>query len=162
MSGPSIHRPRNLDWQRAAALLYGDWGTSKAYVIGLAFLVAGYSRAANHYCGVCAHRTGVLQLHCHLPTFSRWRWRFIRRHDIRDVARCIGSAVAGRRFDRDGCAERLVSNELFWGPKSVRGWATVGAILAVYGINYFGPKHSGSFAMSLALQWCWWWWRSSP
>src|SRR5687767_7158994 len=39
----AVHRPRNLDWQRAAALLYGDWGTSKAYVIGLAFLVAGYS-----------------------------------------------------------------------------------------------------------------------
>src|SRR5258707_1098896 len=39
----AVHRPRNLDWKRAAALLYGDWGTSKAYVIGLAFLVAGYS-----------------------------------------------------------------------------------------------------------------------
>jgi len=29
------HRPRNLGWARAAALLYGDWGTSKAYVLGL-------------------------------------------------------------------------------------------------------------------------------
>src|SRR5262249_52107093 len=38
-----VHRPRNLDWKRAAALLYGDWGTSKAYVIGLAFLAGGYS-----------------------------------------------------------------------------------------------------------------------
>jgi len=28
------HRPRNVGWARAAALLYGDWGTSKAYVIG--------------------------------------------------------------------------------------------------------------------------------
>jgi len=36
-------RPRNVDWRRAAALLYGDWGTSKAYVIGLAFAVSGYS-----------------------------------------------------------------------------------------------------------------------
>ena len=27
----------------AAAILYGDWGTSKAYVIGLAFAVGGYS-----------------------------------------------------------------------------------------------------------------------
>src|SRR6187399_3394809 len=39
----TVHRPRNLDWKRAAALLYGDWGTSKAYVIGLAFLAAGFS-----------------------------------------------------------------------------------------------------------------------
>ena len=36
-------RPRNVNWKGAAALLYGDWGTSKAYVIGLAFAVCGYS-----------------------------------------------------------------------------------------------------------------------
>src|ERR1700741_4343820 len=36
-------RPRNVDSARAAAILYGDWGTSKAYVIGLAFAIAGYS-----------------------------------------------------------------------------------------------------------------------
>ena len=36
-------RPRNVDTPRAAAILYGDWGTSKAYVIGLAFAIAGYS-----------------------------------------------------------------------------------------------------------------------
>src|SRR5260221_8001039 len=36
-------RPRNVDAPRAAAILYGDWGTSKAYVLGLAFAVAGYS-----------------------------------------------------------------------------------------------------------------------
>src|SRR5437016_1640743 len=39
----TTHRPRNVDAPRAAAILYGDWGTSKAYVIGLAFAVAGYS-----------------------------------------------------------------------------------------------------------------------
>jgi amino acid transporter len=32
-----------VDAPRAAAILYGDWGTSKAYVIGLAFAVGGYS-----------------------------------------------------------------------------------------------------------------------
>src|SRR5712691_12197528 len=36
-------RPRNVDWKRAAALLYGDWGTSKAYVLGIAFAIAMYS-----------------------------------------------------------------------------------------------------------------------
>jgi hypothetical protein len=39
----STHRPRNVNTPRAAAILYGDWGTSKAYVVGLAFAVAGYS-----------------------------------------------------------------------------------------------------------------------
>src|SRR6185503_18263885 len=36
-------RPRNVNALQAAAILYGDWGTSKAYVIGLAFALAGYS-----------------------------------------------------------------------------------------------------------------------
>src|SRR6266568_3297649 len=38
-----VHRPRNVDWKRAGAFLYGDWGTSKCYVIGLAFVAAGFS-----------------------------------------------------------------------------------------------------------------------
>lgn len=43
MDGIGHHRPRNLDWKRAAALLYGDWGTSKAYVLGIAFALAGHA-----------------------------------------------------------------------------------------------------------------------
>jgi amino acid transporter/nucleotide-binding universal stress UspA family protein len=39
----NVKRPRNVDTPRAAAILYGDWGTSKAYVIGLAFAVTGYA-----------------------------------------------------------------------------------------------------------------------
>src|SRR5580698_2385732 len=41
MIATGTKRPRNLDAGRSAAILYGDWGTSKAYVIGLAFAVAG-------------------------------------------------------------------------------------------------------------------------
>src|SRR5438067_13911261 len=34
-------RPRNVGWVQAAGLLFGDWGTSRLYVLGLAFLFAG-------------------------------------------------------------------------------------------------------------------------
>src|SRR5579863_5650726 len=43
MSMDGGHRPRNVGWARAAAFLYGDWGTSKAYVIGFAFMAAQFS-----------------------------------------------------------------------------------------------------------------------
>lgn len=36
-------RPRNVSWRGAAGMLFGDWGTSRLYVLGLAFLVAGRS-----------------------------------------------------------------------------------------------------------------------
>jgi amino acid transporter/nucleotide-binding universal stress UspA family protein len=39
----SAHRPRNVGWRQAAGLLFGDWGTSRLYVLGLAFLFAGRS-----------------------------------------------------------------------------------------------------------------------
>src|SRR2546421_4087398 len=39
----SSERPRNVNWLQAAGLLFGDWGTSRLYVLGLAFLVAGTS-----------------------------------------------------------------------------------------------------------------------
>src|ERR1700744_2913691 len=43
MSAGGVHRPRNVGWARAAAFLYGDWGTSKAYVIGFAFMAAQFA-----------------------------------------------------------------------------------------------------------------------
>jgi hypothetical protein len=36
-------RPRNVGWLQAAGLLFGDWGTSRLYVLGLAFFFAGRS-----------------------------------------------------------------------------------------------------------------------
>src|SRR5215210_7587870 len=33
-------RPRNVGWKQAAGLLYGDWGTSRLYVLGLALFFA--------------------------------------------------------------------------------------------------------------------------
>src|SRR3954447_15112539 len=37
------HRPRNVGWLQAGGLLFGDWGTSRLYVLGLAFLFAGHT-----------------------------------------------------------------------------------------------------------------------
>src|SRR5258708_34936260 len=58
MDRPGTDRPRNVGWARAGAFLYGDWGTSKAYVIGLAFVAAGFSSFPT-ILAVCA-LTGVV------------------------------------------------------------------------------------------------------
>jgi amino acid transporter len=34
-------RPRNVSWRQAAGLLFGDWGTSRLYVLGIALFFAG-------------------------------------------------------------------------------------------------------------------------
>jgi amino acid transporter/nucleotide-binding universal stress UspA family protein len=43
-------RPRNLKWFHAGPLLFGDWGTSRLYVLGLAFYYVGHASAL--YLGV--------------------------------------------------------------------------------------------------------------
>ncbi|MFN9993954.1 MAG: amino acid permease [Phycisphaerales bacterium] len=37
------NRPRNLNWIHAGPLLFGDWGTSRLYVLGLAFYYTGHA-----------------------------------------------------------------------------------------------------------------------
>ena len=92
----TAHRPRNVDWKRAAALLYGDWGTSKAYVIGLAFVAAGFA-SLPIILAVCAVTgLGRNQLRGHLPVLSRTEAASIPPRDRKDVcsqssARCFSS-----------------------------------------------------------------------
>jgi len=38
-------RPRNLKWYHAGPLLFGDWGTSRLYVLGLAFYYTAHASA---------------------------------------------------------------------------------------------------------------------
>src|SRR6266566_2951720 len=152
MLEPAAHRPRNVDWKRAAALLYGDWGTSKAYVIGLAFVAAGFS-SLPIILAVCA--------------LTGWV--------------CINYAVICRYFpDRGGVYSAARSQSRLLAvvgalllvadltvTAALSGWSalsyfnipvlkehivlsTVGVLMIMGLINYYGPKHSGSFAVTLA------------
>src|SRR6266700_4214087 len=125
----AVHRPRNVDWKRAGALLYGDWGTSKAYVIGLAFLAAGFS-SLPIILAVCA-LTGLVGIN--YMVICRY---FPDGGGVYSAARSQGRLLA------------VVGALLLLADLTV----TAIAVLLIMGlINYFGPKHSGSFAVALAV-----------
>src|SRR5881409_1661879 len=156
-----VHRPRNFDWKRAGALLYGDWGTSKAYVIGLAFVAAGFS-SLPIILAVCA-LTGLVGIN----------YAVICRHfpDGGGVYSAVRSQ--GRLLAVVGALLLLADLTV---TAALSGWSaltyitsgaeniewirmardhialtTIGMLLIMGLINYFGPKHSGSFAVALAL-----------
>src|SRR5213596_2545901 len=149
----AVHRPRNVDWKRAAALLYGDWGTSKAYVIGLAFLAAGFS-SFPIVLAVSA-LTGLFGIN--YAVICRY---FPDGGGVYSAARSQGRllAVVGALLL---IADLTVTAALSgWAGLSYFNipilkahivWATVGMLLAMGVINWYGPKHSGSFAVTLAL-----------
>jgi amino acid transporter/nucleotide-binding universal stress UspA family protein len=148
-----VHRPRNVDWKRAAALLYGDWGTSKAYVIGLAFVAAGFS-SLPIILAVCA-LTGLVGIN--YAIICKY---FPDGGGVYSAARSQGRllAVVG--------ALLLVADLTV--TAALSGWSalsyfnvpilkehivlcTVGILLIMGLINYYGPKHSGSLAVVLAI-----------
>ena len=48
----SSERPRNVGWLQAAGLLFGDWGTSRLYVLGLALLLRRRGPASGSSCAM--------------------------------------------------------------------------------------------------------------
>jgi amino acid transporter/nucleotide-binding universal stress UspA family protein len=151
--GPSIdvNRPRNVDWKRAAALLYGDWGTSKAYVIGAAFLTMGFSSMPIilAVCLLTGVVGGMYMIVCrYFPegggvySAARLQSRFL-------------ASVGGLLLVADLTVTAALSGwsalTYFGVPSQFVQFATIGMILLVGVLNYYGPKHSGSLAVSLAI-----------
>ena len=142
-------RPRNVDAPRAAAILYGDWGTSKAYVIGLAFAVAGYSSfwlvaamcllmtlVGVNYMTICRHYPdggGVYASVRHRSEIISIVGAFLLIADY-IVTAAISALSAFQYLGVD-------HPELFAG----------GAILVIGALNYFGPKHTGGLAFLVSV-----------
>src|SRR5919106_980296 len=146
-----VHRPRNVDWKGAAALLYGDWGTSKAYVLGLAFVAAGFSSFP------------IILAVCVVTAVVGFNYIIICAH-FPDGGGVYSAARQQSRFLASVGALLLIANFLV--TAALSGWAGVTylgvpsqyapmaamlVILLLGVINYFGPKHSGSVSIWLAV-----------
>jgi len=150
MNGHGIHRPRNLDWKRAAALLYGDWGTSKAYVIGLAFVAAAYSALP------------IIVAVCLLTAVVGYNYIIVCKHfpdggGVYSAARkqsrvlaVMGALLLVANFTVTATLSAWAAMSYFGVPAEWVRWATIVTVLTIGMINYFGPKHTGNFAMVLA------------
>jgi amino acid transporter len=148
-----VGRPRNVGWLRAAALLYGDWGTSKAYVLGIALSLVGFS-ALPHALAVCALTA--------LVGFNYiWICRFYPNGGgVYTAARAQSArlAVIGALLLM---ADYIVTASLscldgfhYLGLNVEPGEAkkcAISAIFAIGAVNFFGPKHSSGIALILAV-----------
>jgi amino acid transporter len=142
-------RPRNVDAPRAAAILYGDWGTSKAYVIGLAFAAAGYSSfwlivamcvlmalVGVNYMAICRHYPdggGVYASVRHRSEIISIVGAFLLIADY--IVTAAISALSAFQY-------------LGWpNPEILAGVA----IILIGALNYFGPRHTGGLAFVVSI-----------
>lgn len=151
MDSAGLHRPRNVDWKRAGALLYGDWGTSKAYVIGLAFVAAGYS-SLPIILAVCA-LTAVVGYNYTLicRAFPDGGGVYSAARNQSRLLAVVGALMLVADLTVTASMSGWYAMTYFGVPREYVGVATIGLILGVGAVNFFGPKHSGSLAVTLAL-----------
>jgi amino acid transporter/nucleotide-binding universal stress UspA family protein len=142
-------RPRNVDAARAAAILYGDWGTSKAYVIGLAFALAGYSSF------------WLIAAMCALTALVGFNYMIVCRHypdgggvyaSVRhrsEILSIVGAFLLIADYIVTASISALSAFQ-YLGVGHPELFAGV-AILAIGALNYFGPKHTGGLAVAVSI-----------
>jgi amino acid transporter/nucleotide-binding universal stress UspA family protein len=149
MATLGIRRPRNVNWLRSAAILYGDWGTSKAYVVGIAFALAAYGSfwPVMAVCGLTAIVGFNYSRVCKYYPDGGGVYSSAKAHS-KSLA-MIGGLLL--------CGDYIVTASLscldafhYFGMHEPVRWAVL-AIFFIGAINFFGPKHSGSIAFLLAV-----------
>ena len=147
-------RPRNVDWKAAAAILYGDWGTSKAYVIGLAFAVAGYSSfwlilpmclltalVGINYMVICRHYPDGGGVYASVRHRS-------------EVISIVGAFLLIADYIVTAALSALSAFQYLQGVfpfLSHLGLWAAAAVIFIGCLNIFGPKHTGGLAFLVSV-----------
>lgn len=146
-------RPRNVDWKAAAAILYGDWGTSKAYVVGLAFAAAGYASFWLIF-GMCilTALVGVnyIVICRHYPDGGGVYASVRHRSEIISI---VGAFLLIADYIVTAAISALSAFQYLQGviPLSNLGVWAAGAVVFIGCLNYFGPKHTGGLAFLVSV-----------
>ncbi len=158
-------RPRELRWYHAGPMLFGDWGTSRLYVLGLAFAFTGRS-SFWFVAAMCGLMIGVgwsYEIICRLfpdggGVYSSARHRSQLLAVVGGLLLCADYVVTASLSCLDAF-HYLGINGLYLttGGIGTKGGIPLDAlaaaltILAIGGLNYFGPTKTGSIAMVVAL-----------
>src|SRR5256714_2730541 len=145
----NIKRPRNVNVPRAAAILYGDWGTSKAYVIGRACAVAGLG-SVWLIAGMCV-LTGVGGINymviCHLYPDGGGVYASVRHRS--EILSIVGAFLLIADYLVTAAISALSAFQYLGVPHPEKFAAA--AILIIGLLNLLGPKHTGGLAFLISV-----------
>jgi len=149
MIATNVKRPRNVNTPRAAAILYGDWGTSKAYVIGLAFAVGGY--ASFWLIAAMCVLTALVGINyiiiCRLYPDGGGVYASVRHRS--EIISIVGAFLLIADYLVTAAISALSAFQYLGVPHPERFAAA--AILVVGLLNLLGPKHTGGLAFLISV-----------
>jgi amino acid transporter len=145
----TVKRPRNVNVPRAAAILYGDWGTSKAYVIGLAFAVGGY--ASFWLIGAMCILTALVGINyiiiCRLYPDGGGVYASVRHRS--EIISIVGAFLLIADYLVTAAISALSAFQYLGVPHPEKFAAA--AILIIGLLNLLGPKHTGGLAFLISV-----------
>ena len=147
-------RPRELRWYHAAGILFGDWGTSRLYVLGLAFVVSGTS-AFWYVAAMCAMMAVVgfayTVICAHFPdgggVYSAAKHRSRNLAVVGALLLVADYIITAALSAYEGFRYLLPSST----PKEYAMYAAMAAIVGIGVLNIFGPRRVGMLAMLVAV-----------
>lgn len=145
-------RPRNLKWFHAGPLLYGDWGTSRLYVLGLAFAFTGaesvvYMVAIGVLMAAVAWAYSIV-----CRSFPDGGGVYAAARQISPVASVVGATLLLCGYIITAVISVVEALHYFGIPDGP--WLAVIAIIVLTFIglvNWLGSKSAGTFALVVAF-----------
>jgi len=144
-----VERPRELTWYQAGAMLYGDWGTSKAYVLGIAFAYCGH--ASWFFLGLMSLLTALVGI-CYMVICRAYPDGGGVYSSVKHVSQTlavVGALLLIADYTVTASLSALSAFQYLNVPHPEQ-WA-VAAIITIGAINWLGPGKGGSIALIIGI-----------
>lgn len=147
----SDSRPRNLNWYHAGPLLFGDWGTSRLYVLGLAFYYTGHASV------------GYLAVMSLIMAAVAWAYTVICRcfpdgggvyaaaRQLSPTLSVIGATLLLCDYIVTAALSAVEGFHYFGVPGEAVVPACCVTIVLIGVINWLGARNAGRFALAIAV-----------
>lgn len=142
-------RPRDVEWYHAGPMLFGDWGTSRLYVLGICFY---YNHHASFWfmlamSGLLLVLAWAYSVICRLHPDGGGVYSSAREHSR--LLAVVGGLLLCADYIVTAAISALDAFHYLQVPYAEQ-WA-IGSIAAIGLFNFFGPRKSGTAALVIAV-----------
>ncbi len=144
-------RPRDLRWIHAGPLLYGDWGTSRLYVLGLAFLYTAHASII-YLAAIGLLMLAVSWAYTHIcRCFPDGGGVYTAARQLSPTLSVIGSTLLLSGYIMTAAISSIEAFHYFHVPHQLVLPLALVSIVLIGGVNWLGAKSAGKFALIIAL-----------
>lgn len=144
-------RPRNLNWYHAGPLLFGDWGTSRLYVLGLAFYYTAHASVL--YLGIMSVIMAAVAWSYTIVCrcFPEGGGVYTAARRIHPTLAVIGATLLLCDYLVTASLSAIEAFHYFGIPHHLVVWLSIITIGLVGIVNWFGSRSAGRMALWIAL-----------